>query len=70
MAHEEGRQLYGTQFYANEKGETALRPVIDPKNLDTRRAEMGMEPFDRYLRVYCGFYKIEPGDVDLSCLRD
>ncbi len=66
----EGRQLYGTQFYPNDKRATALVPVIDPKNLDKRRNEMGLESFNAYLRMYCEYRKIQPEDVDLSCLGE
>ena len=48
MMKAEGRQLYGTQFYPNDKRATALVPVIDPKNLDKRRNEMGLESFNRH----------------------
>ena len=43
-------QLYGTQFFYNEKGEIDFFPIEDEAGLDKRRAEMGLEPFDNYLK--------------------
>lgn len=43
-------QLYGTQFFYNEKGEIDFFPIEDKEGLDKRRAEMGLEPFDDYLK--------------------
>ena len=38
-------QLYGSQFWPDEKGETHPYEIADPANLDQRRAEVGLEPF-------------------------
>ena len=40
-------QLYGTQFTVID-GQFGPRPVQDPKRLDERRAEVGLEPFADY----------------------
>ncbi|HBL52402.1 MAG: hypothetical protein UV20_C0012G0020 [Candidatus Magasanikbacteria bacterium GW2011_GWA2_42_32] len=45
-------QVYGTQFYKNEKGVWGPRPMIDPKNIETRRKEVGLEPFLLYKQLW------------------
>jgi len=42
------KQLYGTQFYRDKKGVLVPRPVKDEKNLDKRRKEVGLKPFQKY----------------------
>lgn len=45
----EGRpQLYGTQFYEDSDGQTKPRPILDPKNIEKRRKEMGLDSFEEY----------------------
>lgn len=46
---EEKDQLYGTQFQEDENGRLAPYPVEDEGNLDERRLQMGLPPFDEYL---------------------
>ena len=41
MVNREGTQIYGTQFN---------KPIIDKKNVDKRRKEMGLEPLKDYLK--------------------
>jgi uncharacterized protein DUF6624 len=41
----EGRkQLYGTQFNWNERGEMTLVPIDDPEHVDERRVALGFAP--------------------------
>ena len=43
-------QVYGTQLRPNqETGRLELYPLLDPVNVDSRRAEMGLEPLEMYL---------------------
>lgn len=42
------KQLYGTQFFVNSKGEYGPRPIEDVENLEKRRKEFGLEPFADY----------------------
>lgn len=45
----EGReQLYGTQIGDVQDGAAVPWPVEDRDGLDTRRAEVGLEPFEDY----------------------
>jgi len=41
-------QLYGTQFYLNNKNKLVPRPIRDKKNLDKRREKYGLELFEKY----------------------
>jgi hypothetical protein len=40
--------LYGTQFFQNPEGSFGPREIEDKENLNKRRAEMGLEPFEEY----------------------
>lgn len=52
----EGReQVFGTQMWPDENGMPVPQPIENPERLDQRRAEVGLEPFDQYLR---GFVQI------------
>jgi hypothetical protein len=51
-------QLYGTQVQIIE-GQAILRPIEQADQLDKRRAEMGMEPFDDYLSLLKKAYHLE-----------
>lgn len=49
----EGReQIFGTQMRPDENGMPIPQPIEDPERLDERRAEVGLEPFDQYLRGF------------------
>lgn len=41
-------QVYGTQFYTNERGIYGPRPIHNPEHVDTRRRAVGMEPMKEY----------------------
>ena len=42
-------QIYGTQYVLDDKGQIFPRPIEDFSNLDKRRKNMGLEPFNEYL---------------------
>ncbi len=42
------KQIYGSQLTGNQSG-MSLRPMIDPDNVDKRRADVGLEPLADYL---------------------
>ena len=47
------KQKYGSQLIQNkETGEYKLYQVEDPENLNKRRAEIGLEPIEDYLKNY------------------
>lgn len=43
------KQLYGSQFYVNKKGELVPRPISNPKHLEERRREHNLPPFSEYV---------------------
>ena len=49
----EGReQVFGTQMRPDENARPVPAPIEDRERLDDRRAEVGLEPFDQYLRGF------------------
>ena len=50
--NEGGEQVFGTQMKPDENGMPVPRPIEDPERLDERRAEVGLEPFDQYMRAF------------------
>jgi outer membrane protein OmpA-like peptidoglycan-associated protein len=47
------KQLYGTQLQRNDKtGKYELAPTQDEKNLNIRRAKIGLEPIEVYLKSF------------------
>lgn len=51
-------QLYGTQVQLID-GQAIPRPIEEPDQLDGRRAEMGLEPFDEYLALLKKIYHLD-----------
>jgi hypothetical protein len=54
------KQLYGTQASIDSKGHAQLRPTEDRKNLDKRRAEVGLGPIGEYLKMIEQMYGPKP----------
>jgi outer membrane protein OmpA-like peptidoglycan-associated protein len=53
LVREGRKQLYGTQLLRNEKtGKYELAPAQDEKNLNIRRAKIGLEPIEVYLKGF------------------
>lgn len=50
LLYEGKKQMYGTMTIRNEKGEVVPQPIEDEANVDKRRAKIGLEPLDEYLR--------------------
>lgn len=60
-------QRYGSQFYKNkETGKDTLRDVEDPANLESRRAEMELEPIAEYLESFAEMYNGDPKELGLG----
>lgn len=52
LVEENKPQLYGTQMKVlNKEGDLAFNPINDFSNIDNRRKEIGLEPFQEYLLV-------------------
>ena len=49
----EGReQVFGTQMRPDENGMPVPQPIEDPERVDERRADVGLEPLDQYVRGF------------------
>lgn len=48
--HDGRPQLYGTQFRRHADGSIEFLPIEDQENVDSRRAEVGLEPIEEYRR--------------------
>jgi hypothetical protein len=54
----EGRgQVYGTQMRPDENGLPVPQPIEEPERVDERRREVGLEPFDEYVRGFVRHFK-------------
>jgi hypothetical protein len=52
------KQIYGTQFAPDEvRGGFKLYPIEDEKNVDQRRAKVGLPPLAEYLKDFARVYK-------------
>lgn len=45
-------QVFGTQFFKDENGKYAPRPIENESTLDERRMTYGLDPFEDYLEFY------------------
>jgi hypothetical protein len=46
------RQIYGSQIHSDKKGEMYVAALIDPENVDERRAEVGLGPISKYISYW------------------
>lgn len=53
------KQIYGSQVLLNEKGEQVFYPIEDEKNVNERRAKMGMQSIEEYGKFFGINYKIQ-----------
>jgi len=52
------KQLYGSQLGPMVNGRYTLDPVEDENNVNKRRAEVGLEPLEEYLKLYNITYQV------------
>lgn len=56
----EGKQIYGSQIAPDpETGEYIILPLIDPENVDKRRAEVGLSTFQDYISDFGLTWNVE-----------
>lgn len=49
------RQIYGSQIFKNyDTGESYVYPLIEPEKVNERRAEVGLEPIEDYVKKAIG----------------
>jgi hypothetical protein len=46
------KQKYGTQIGTDKNGKYYVEPIEDPKNVDSRRASIGLGPLSEYLKTW------------------
>ncbi len=46
------KQLYGTQLFKMHSDSLKLYPILDPENVNERRAKVGMGPIEEYLEQF------------------
>jgi len=51
LVNKKRKQIYGTQFYTNRRGQYIPRPIRDIKNLDKRRKAMSLGIFSKYKKI-------------------
>lgn len=52
------KQLYGTQVSFNKTGGQEIWPIEDEKNVNSRRAKLGLEPMEEYAKYFGIEYKL------------
>lgn len=54
------KQIYGSQISQDPKtGKYYVRPLVDPENVDKRRAEVGLDPIQNYISNYGMTWNVE-----------
>jgi hypothetical protein len=51
-------QIYGSQVVYSESGEPMFYPIEDEKNVNIRRAKIGMQPIEDYAKLFGIEYKL------------
>ncbi len=46
------RQIYGSQIHSDKDGVKFVAPLVDPENVDKRRAEVGLRPLADYIKIW------------------
>ncbi len=46
------KQIYGSQVVYNDKGQPEFYPIIDEKNVNSRRLAVGLEPIEEYAKHF------------------
>ncbi len=55
-----GKQIYGSQVFTDNKTEEMyFGPIEDPENVDTRRAEVGLQPLNDYAALFGFSWNLE-----------
>ena len=52
------KQIYGSQLILNASGEQVFYPIEDEKNVNVRRAKIGMQSLEEYAKLFGIEYKI------------
>lgn len=55
------KQVYGTQVIFNKSGGQEFYPIDDEKNVNARRAKVGLQPIEEYARYFGIEYSLPSG---------
>ncbi|QIX62655.1 energy transducer TonB [Hymenobacter sp. BT18] len=58
------KQLYGSQLGPAVNGQYQLQPIEDEPNVNTRRAKIGMEPLEDYLKRWSISYQVPTASLN------
>lgn len=65
-----GKQIYGSQIGRDEEtGQHFVFPLLDPENVDTRRAEVGLAPLQDYIARWGITWNVEEYKKQLPALE-
>ncbi|MDB5029801.1 DUF6624 domain-containing protein [Mucilaginibacter sp.] len=64
------KQLYGSQLIGDGTGKYYVEPLEDPDNVDKRRAEMGLQPMNEYLKYWKMAWDVEQYKKDLPKIEE
>ena len=53
------KQIYGSQVVYDKQGAPMFYPIEDEKNVNTRRAKMGLQPIEEYAKFFGIEYKLQ-----------
>ncbi len=59
-------QVYGTQWIIQKDGKYVLYPVEDPKNLNQRRAALGLAPMELFIKAFKNIMNFSDSDIEYS----
>ncbi len=63
------KQIYGSQIGMDDKNTYYVAPLIDPDNVDKRRAEVGLPPLSDYVKNWNMIWDVEQYKKDLPILE-
>ena len=55
-------QIYGSQVVNSKTGELVFYPIEDEKNVNIRRAKVGLQPIEEYAKYFGIEYKLKDKD--------
>jgi len=63
------KQIYGSQLVGNGNGKYFVGPLEDPDNVDKRRAEVGLQPLNEYLKYWNMTWDVEQYKKDMPMIE-
>lgn len=57
LMYQDKKQIYGSQVVFDDNGNPVFHPIEDEKNVNSRRASVGLEPIEEYAKFFGIVYK-------------